>query len=731
MQEKHPFMTLRKYLLGGLFLGLVTGCGGGSAASANPDGPALPPAPSTKPTLPSAPQPLPPPDKPGAATTPFQCAAHAITCIEIKSTSAQNQTSAPVTFGQPFKAGDWHPGSQGLTAQINGRPVPLQTDDIASHRDGSARFAVLSAQLRDLQPGEARILNVYASSQKDPAAAQALSSLDWNLEVEVTVYDQEGKAGATLVAKPQDQLQSQVLQKNGLRLQGPVASEYSVVAGLHDKSTGLVHPHLSARFDVRLLEGGTRIRTDVVMENTRTWTQDPGNITYSMRIRRHGAVLHEEPRFTHYHHARWHKVVWSGQGGEPQLRLRHQMPYFMATKAVWNYDLTLQIPDSVLARKAASLAKMREEQAAMGPMAKVMLTPFFGTTGGRPEIGPLPEWTAMYLISQDDRAREVMMANAQAAGSVPIHYRDEATGLPVDLDHHPRIALWIARNESRPRLPQEVDGKTIWKADMAHQPSLSYVPYLLTGDTFYQDEMMFWAAWNMAAVNPEYRGRSAGLLYPEQVRGQAWAMRALGEVSHALPDKHAMKSYFQSRLENNLNWFYEAYVAHPHARRSPMGASFDSYMGSKTAPWQGDYMGLVFSQLAQNNEPHAAEVLQWLSRFNIGRVTSDEKGFCSAQAPGYFWTIKEKDGSFLTRWSDVYAVNYPDNAGKPCSEIPVTAGYPKEAGGYAATLRAMLAAAANAGVPEAAQAYQKWKSMTPDMDKKFAGNPTWAIVPYP
>jgi len=557
-----------------------------------------------------------------------------------------------------------------------------------------------------------------------------MPSLDWNLEVEVTVYGEDGNVGATLIARPQDQFNNQVLQQNGLRFQGPVASEYSVIASFKDKATGLLHPHLNVRFDIRLLDGGARIRTDVVMENTRTWTPEPSNITYSMRIKRHGTTLHEEPKFTHYHHARWHKVVWSGEGGEPQLRLRHYMPYFMATKAVWNYDLTLKIPESVLASKAASLAKIRKDQTAMGPMAKVMLTPVFGTTGGRPEIGPLPQWTAMYLISQDDRAREVMMANAQAAGSVPIHYRDEETGLPVDLDHHPQIALLIIRKESRPKLPEEVDGKTIWKADLSHQASLSYVPYLLTGDNFYQDEMMFWAAWNMAAFNPEYRGRSAGLLHPEQVRGQAWSMRALGEVSHALPDKHPMKSYFQTRLQNNLDWFYEAYVTQPHARRSPMGATFDPYVGSKTAPWQGDYMGLVFSQLAENNEPYAAEVLKWLSRFNIGRVTSDEKGFCSGAAPGYFWTIKEKDGSFLTKWSDLYALNYPENVGKPCSEISVTAGYPKGAGGYAATIRAMLAAAANAGIPEALEAYKKWKSMTPEIDKNYANNPTWAIVPY-
>lgn len=719
------------------FLSILASCGGGSAAFSAEE-PKLPGAPHIKPELPAAPQPvqpskpeLPPapkPDLPPVKAASFQCAAGTITCLEVRSTSPHHQSNVPVTFGQPFSAGDWKPAIQGLIAQVDGKNIPLQADEISSHRDGSARFAVLSAQLSNMQPGEARIVNLYPGP-KAIHATLAPVSLDWNLEVEVTVYDASGHATATLIAQPQAQLQAQVLHQSGKRLDGPVASEYVVITAFRDTSTGLPHPHLSARFDARVLDGGARIRTDVILENTRTWAPAPGNIKYSMRIQRHGVTLHEEPPFTHYHHARWHKVVWSGAGLKPLVSVRHHMPYFMATKAVWNYDLTLQIPESVLAKKAASLEQRRQEQSAMGPMAKVMLTPAFGTTGGRPEIGPLPQWTAMYLISQDERARAVMMANADAAGSVPVHYRDEETGFPVDLDHHPLIALWIIRKQSQPKLPEEVEGKTIWKADMSHQASLSYVPYLLTGDGFYQEEMMFWAAWNMAALNPEYRGRSAGLLHPEQVRGQAWAMRALREAAHALPDRHPMKPYFRKRLENNLQWFYEAYITQPHARRSPMGASFDSFMGSRTAPWQGDYMGLVFAQLAENNEPHAAEVLQWISRFNVGRVTSDAKGFCAAAAPGYFWEIKDKNGNFISSWADLYAINYPDAVGKSCSSLSVTAGYPKWAGGYASTIRAMLAATANAGVPEARAAFQKWKSMTPEIDKDYSNDPTWAIVP--
>ena len=39
-----------------------------------------------------------------------------------------------------------------------------------------------------------------------------------------------------------------------------------------------------------------------------------------------------------------------------------------------------------------------------------------------------------------------------------------------------------------------------WGPDTAHQPSFSYIPYLVTGDLFYLEECYFWASHNV--MNP-------------------------------------------------------------------------------------------------------------------------------------------------------------------------------------------------------------------------------------
>ena len=707
-----------------LALATLTACGGGGGddvvANVDLNSSLATPRPPTAATPTPTPT-LPPPSvvQPAGA---FNCAADAITCVEVASASSQAQASVPVTFGQPFKAGDWQPASQGLVAKVDGAVIPLQTDELSTHRDGSARFAVLSAQLNNLQSGQKRIINLYRGA-KSNSAPNVPANPDWNLELEAQVYDANGSV-TTLVAQPQTQLVSQIASGSERRLTGAIASEYTVTVPFKNKTTGATHPHLTARLHTRLVDGGQRIRTDVVMENTRTWTPNPANITYSLAVKRNGSTIYSQPKFTHYHHARWHKVLWTGSAAEPQTRVRHNMRYFLDSKAIWNYDLGVNIPESVLSNFYQNYTKNKTNQANLGPMANLLLQPYFPATGGRLEIGPVPQWTAMYLITQDERMKEVMLAHADAAGSVPIHFRDESSNQPLDLDRHPSVSTRFGT--SKPALPTVIDSATIWTPDTAHQASYSYVPYLITGDAFFQDEMIFWAAWNMTSVDPNYRKNNQGLLKSDQVRGQAWTMRSLGEVSRISPDSHVMKKYFKIRLSNNLEWFYQNWIATPAPDVSPMGSPVNPYDTAKVGPWQNDFWAIVMAQHAEANEPRANELLNWASQFGVNRFLQESQGFCVAKAPAYYLELKDKKGQWITNWTDFSHINFP---GVDCNSYVADPGLMNWAGGYAANARAMLATAASLNVPNAATAYAIWKSKTPLVEKDFSNNPTWAITP--
>ncbi|WP_169167515.1 hypothetical protein [Acidovorax sp. SRB_24] len=743
----------------------------------------------------------------------------------------------PVTFGQPFKTGDWKHKETGLVARDNfNQPVPLQYDDISSYRDGSSRFAVLNAQLSGLQAGERRIINLFTGSASAPPQLLP-SNPAWNLSLEAKIYNQQVnvvtfgdrnghtdgtpflvgekivmtitgpttesfqqtitsdmagggyitltkiaeafqqlvnsqsqtyigekigggyeklwlktknpaqgafqvsfsysgqakiaqvnqsnyEAPQTWVIDGQDLLKQQISMANASqasanrRFHGPVASEFKLAIPFKNVSTGKTHDFLTARLDTRMFEGGQKIRTNVIIENNWTFKANPKNVTYEMAFKVNGATVHQQPIFTHYHHARWQKMLWTGV--EPKVQLRHNMRYFLDSRAVWNYDLSIRVSEATLAAEATNLARARTQQATLGPMGNAFLEPSFGSTGGRPEIGPLPRWTALYLISQDERARASMMAVADAAAAVPIHFRDENTDSPINTVANPNVSTHFNSNN----LPDSTD-PTIWGPDTAHQASYVYVPYLLTGDNFYLDEAMFWASWNVFSMPASYREFGKSLINRQQVRGSAWALRSIGEAYRIVPDNHSMKSYFKTVLDNNLAWYKQNYVVNHLG--SPMGAI--QHEVGQTPPWQNDFVGTVMALLAENNEPNAKDVHDWFSQFNVGRFMNDANGFCAAHAPGYYWMNADAQGNYFTTWNQLYAANYPGDVGKPCSSIAVTEGYPDNAGGYAAYARGMLGAAAGAQAPGAAAAYAKWKAMTPLMDAEFAKDPNWAIVP--
>lgn len=768
--------------------------------------------------------------------TPPACDSQAITCVELASRSTEAQAYVPVTFGQPFRAGDL-PAGQTLSARDSaGNVVPIQIDEKSTYADGSVRFAVVSLGVGALQARERRIVNLYQGS---PAAADPIApnASTFDLQLTATIYsaqltvvsfgnhsgtipgipfvagesitmrirtgnsvesfrhivtpEQEGGGFQTLtkiaetfmqavntqghlyraykigggggyekfwitskaldqgpfaldfeyagkaivsqkklntfrpprvwIADGTDAVRRALLDRKAARLSGPVAHEQVVSVPFRSAGVNGVHPQLTARLYARFLQPGNLIRTDIAIENNWAYNPEPGNLTYELVARQNGQVVLQAPAFQHNHHARWHRLVWHGD--TPKIRVRHNMPYVLSSRATLNYDLGLKVPQSVLLDEAVRLAETDTR-----PMGPGMITTYFPTTGGRSEIGPLPRWAALYLVTQDDRALASMLANADAAGSVPIHYRDALTDQPLDLERHPGVALRIGASSKADVLPAVVDGATIWSPDISHQASFAYVPYLITGDAYYLDEMMFWASWNMGAINPTYRGFGIGLIHAEQLRGQAWALRSIGDAARLAPDLHPLKGYFRERLNNNLMWYVNNYVRSPAAGAiSPMAIIEWSNIGSgQAAPWQHDLMALVMGHLAESGESLADEFHRWLSQFTVGRFLNEEAGFCRAKAPGYYIKIRDAVGTFANTWTSLYNLNWP---GVLCEGHLSVDGTPSSASGYAAYARAMLANAADRNIPGAAQAYREWQSMTPNMDKAFPNDPTWAIVP--
>ena len=173
------------------------------------------------------------------------------------------------------------------------------------------------------------------------------------------------------------------------------------------------------------------------------------------------------------------------------------------------------------------------------------------STGGRPEIGPYPLWMVRFLLTMEPRWRDFVLAAGDLAGSWPIHVRARATDRIMTIDERPDF--WLdERGQDRPRWKpprQQPDAQQDrLTPDLAHQPSLAYVPYLVTGDHYYLEEAYFWANYCLLASWPHPREKSRGLL-ADQIRGDAWALRNLGDAAWVATDGDAEQAGLGIRVD--------------------------------------------------------------------------------------------------------------------------------------------------------------------------------------
>jgi hypothetical protein len=421
----------------------------------------------------------------------------------------------------------------------------------------------------------------------------------------------------------------------------------------------------------------------------------------------------------HTHHARWRKVVWRGE--TPALDAALDRDYLISTGAVPEYDRGVSPAASALAGMQAEFA----------PMSEGNLSSYMPETGAHDDIGPLPRFAALYLLSMDARARDNVLANGMAGGSFQIHYRDKAKDLPVSLDDYPYMTLLgnpgDTKNPATGKLeafPDVTEGLEKHAPDDAHQPSIAYLPYLISGDAFYLEELQFWADWNMLIANPYYRDFAKGLLKWSQIRGQAWSLRTLGHAAYITPDSHPLKAYFTEKLRNNLE-FYQAYAGGTAA--SPLGwlgtgGSAFAYEPYGIAPWQDDFFTASVGDLMRMGFPGAKELMAWKGRYVVGRMA--DTGYCWLHAPAYSQQIGPADKSrYYATYGEIHRANFPNGA---CAGTAMD-GYPEVATGYGANMQPALAAAVDAGLPGATTAWARYQTRNPKQN--YSESPQFAVVP--
>ena len=639
-------------------------------------------------------------------------ASQAVTVTDVRVSGA-----GPVTFGQVFAAGDVKK-TDVLVGSMASVAVPLQVDTKATYADGSVRHAIISAQVPKagtMQINTGGTLDLR-QTQVETIPASSVSATIGGVKYSAT-SSTGGKA---------------------IWLQGPVVNEWQTVAPL-TTAEGVAHPHLTARFAIRYYTASKKTRVDVTVENSWAYEPGPQNFTYDADVSIDGKSVYSKSALTHYHHARWRNVFWDG----PTVQLNRK--YLIATKAVPNYDQSPGVAESVLANLAKNNA------GAFEPMGLGMASSYMPTTGANDGIGLLPMWSAAYVLSQDARARDSVLGTGNTAGSYSMHYRDRGTDRPVSLMKYPYMTIVGRSTDTMNPVTRKYeafpgcggDCATPYTHDTAHQPSLAFLPYLVTGDYYYLEELQFWAMYNAFSSHPGYRQNVKGLFASDQVRGQAWSMRTLAQAAAFTPDADPLKADFRSILDSNVAWYTTAYVVGADKSvANKLGIIANGYAFSYNgntgiAPWQDDFFTSAIGYTVDLGFTQAKPLLDWKSLFPVKRMT--DAGACWLDAVVYSMVVRPTQDSpiFDTIAQTELATRGPDFMKLFCGGAEMAAFFGAKVGdmgglsnyvmGYPSNMQPALAYAVDSGIANSKKAWDLFMSRTVKPD--YSQGPHFNIVP--
>jgi len=614
-----------------------------------------------------------------------------------------------VTFGQVFAPGAVPAGSS-IVARGRAGPLPTQADIKTTHPDGSARMVVLT--VRADGPGDLMLLRTRAPAADPPVALTGLAGR-YDLRVALSV---RAPVAADYSIDLGEVLAQALARGTASRwLTGPLVSEARIEAPV----TG----SLRLVADIRAYADGS-VRTDLQFNNDIAMRPDGGALTYDAVVTLNGRPALREQELRHYQYQTWHKELWNAAGTEAHVV--HDTPALARAGAVPNYDVSLGVDGGLIGRLGA--AAMGKD---VGPLGAAGLARYMPTTGGRGEIGITTVGNAAWLMTHHPDARRFALAQADAAGSVPWHFHDADAGMPVSPSRHPR--LWVDYRGGRwgtVGLTQPVDQGSGWTPDTSHQPELSYVAYILTGSRYRYDQLEAQALFSILAQSPDYRRDDKGIVVhtTEQVRGRAWALRAVEQAAFIAPDDARLRGYFRSvvdhniaHLQNEMRWRTVGEV---------YGVFGDGVPGNPakgvSGPWQQDFLASVLGMAAVRGVAGAAELVAWMQNFTAGRFLSGDKGFRPAHGTAFYMAFYPEGGRepYMT-WRELEAGNIARNFTKDNADL---------ANNEKVTMRivrgTLAIVATVTGQPQAMRALDWVHANLPGTTTaEFRRDPTWNIVP--
>ncbi len=522
-----------------------------------------------------------------------------VNAITIANRSGVAQTSYPLQFGRPFLPGAIPDQPQAL---LNGVAQPTQADVKNRWPDGSVKFAVIAVVVPTIPAGGSLSLTFRDQPSANNTPLTAAQMLDPRYAFNAVIMLKSAAAGVTKTASAR-----QMLQNGDYKLwtSGPVAQ--TIILGddaasrKYDIGFDAYRP-FRPRFYATFWPATYQVMVRYVGENGNT--RELEDLSYDLSLMVGGFKGYAKTGVAHYAMSDWTKVFWLGpKAPDPRIDIDYNLAYLVSTRFVPSFDTSLVIPDSaVAAYDALWLGKPHDIYD--GAWDGGQWQSAMATAGGRLEIGPYPAWNVAWLYTGDWRLRRMSLGMADLAGAFPANLREAAagkrlsrydaagssTGLGRVIAPTDRLgisaftfSLLLGCGASCPTVVGPLNLHQPWSYNTAHEPAPFYIPYLMTGDPWYLNEMYMWAGFDVVTPaggtgNSSTRGPTGaeGAIYGE-TRAFGWELRSRADTAFIAPDADPEKAYFTymtndalARWEGNAGIAGTAYQTAPPVPHSTL-----------------------------------------------------------------------------------------------------------------------------------------------------------------
>lgn len=397
------------------------------------------------------------------------------------------------------------------------------------------------------------------------------------------------------------------------------------------------HPQLPLTLFIRPDQGSDRL--EVVFELGRCWAAQPQHLPqYKARILKGATEIAAIEVPAHYWFSRWR---WQSAPRPVRTTPAQLMDQWLIPRLSGSLR-----PNEAPDRNAQSYR----------PMGLAGVSPIMGATGERGDIGLVTEVQAYYLCTGSDAALATVLAQGDAAGTIPWTVRDEKTNAPVDVFAYPRATLYgpQAGNPHIKRIDAPVS------VDAAHQPALSYLPFLLTGDPYHLEQLQFASTWNVLWRPWDYRYRTT------QIRGEAWSLRSWAQVAKvtpvSVPRWMLPQAHWQKLLDSYLSWYLKTFVASTEAPAAIFRTTEQGFGDTRDGllrntygyPWQDEFLAAVFGWMVLMGHSKWRPVFEWKIGSTIAR-TNGQTGWPRAQCTPYRIVLRPTpDAPWVQTWKEAW-----------------------------------------------------------------------------